>query len=63
MVVHTNLSQFTEEQLADRLRQLAQGPASLREAHEHFCGCDEDCPWDSSWSIEREIMRRVGVSR
>lgn len=60
---HKNLAKYTDEQLAERLRHLEQGPPSLREARDHFCGCDEDCPWDSAWAVERELHARIGVSR
>jgi hypothetical protein len=59
-----DLKNVSTEGLRDRLLELSVGPASIYEARRLFCGCEEDCSWDSLDAIEGElILREMQVTR
>lgn len=59
-----DLKSVTTEGLRERLDELSLGPGWMKRALEMFCGCDEDCSWDSLDAIEGElILREMQVTR
>lgn len=53
-----DLKSVTTEGLRERLDELSVGPISYKHALKMFCGCDEDCSWDSLDAIEGELILR-----
>lgn len=59
-----NLSQIDTDVLIARFEELQSGPLHYAEVHGFYCGCDEDCAYDSLDAVEGElVLRAMAVAR